>query len=71
MAGSGGFRSFLILVSTILQFNFKKTLDLELRNLGQLYWARIKFMIRDYSKHLCLPPLLPRRLSFMGTVCFG
>ena len=26
---------------------------------------------RDYSKHLCLPPLLPRRLGFMGTVCFG
>ena len=25
---------------------------------------------RDYSKHLCLPPFLPRELSVIGTVLF-
>ena len=25
---------------------------------------------RDYLKHLCLPPFLPRELSFIGTILF-
>ena len=31
----------------------------------------LKICTRDYSKPLCLPPLLLWRLSFIGTVYFG
>ena len=49
----------------ILQFNFRKSLDLNLKNLGLLYWARINFFIyRTWTGKLLELPYWAR-IGFM------